>query len=154
MALNKATFRTRALTALFFCLVMLAGLLISPWSYFILFSIIHFGCWFEYQKLVGLIDPDYSRITPFHKYGVVIAGWAFMLYFTNDAFTIFGIPLHQLGWWLGLTFAFILPIIELLFAGNIQLKNIGYSLMIAKIIALIKIVLYPSLWMVMVKIDG
>lgn len=129
MALNKATFRTRALTALFFCLVMLAGLLISPWSYFILFSIIHFGCWFEYQKLVGLIDPDYSRITPFHKYGVVIAGWAFMLYFTNDAFTIFGIPLHQLGWWLGLTFAFILPIIELLFAGNIQLKNIGYSLL-------------------------
>jgi phosphatidate cytidylyltransferase len=32
-----------------------------------------------------------------------------------------------LGWWLGLTFAFVLPIIELLFAKNIQLKNIGYS---------------------------
>ena len=57
----------------------------------------------------------------------MIAGWCIMLYFTNDAFTVFGIRLHALGWWLGLTFAFILPIIELLFAKNIQLKNIGHS---------------------------
>lgn len=128
MALNKATFRTRALTALFFCLVMLAGLLIGPWSFFILFSIIHFGCWIEFQKLVGKIDPEYASISPFHKYGVMFAGWCIMLYFTNDAFTIFGIRLHALGWWLGLLFAFVLPIIELLFAKNIHLKNIGHSL--------------------------
>ena len=89
MPLNKATFRTRAWTALVFCLVMLAGLLIGPWSFFILFSIIHFGCWVEFQKLVGKIDPEYATITPFHKYGVMIAGWCLMLYFTNDAFTIF-----------------------------------------------------------------
>jgi len=129
MALNKATFKTRALTALVFCLVMLAGLLVGPWTFFILFSIIHFGCWIEFQKLVGKIDTDYAAITPFHKYGVMIAGWCIMLYFTNDAFTLFGIRLHALGWWLGLSFTFILPIIELLFAKTIQLKNIGYSIL-------------------------
>ena len=127
MALNKATFRTRALTALVFCLIMLAGLLVGPWTFFILFSIIHFGCWLEFQNLVGKIDPEYAAISPFHKYGVMIAGWCLMLYFTNDAFTILGIRLHALGWWLGLTFAFVLPIIELLFAKNINLKNIGHS---------------------------
>lgn len=127
MALNIATFKTRALTSLFFVLIMLAGMLWNQWSFFILFSIIHFGCWLEYQKLVGLIDKDYAQITPFHKYGVMIAGWCIMLYFTNDSFTIFGLRLHALGWWLGLLFVFILPIIELLFAKHIQLKNIGYS---------------------------
>lgn len=127
MALNKATFRTRALTALFFCLIMLAGTLIGPWSFFMLFSIIHFGCWFEFQKLVGKIDPEYALITPFHKYGVMLAGWCIMLYFTNDAFNLFGVRLHALGWWLGLTFMFVLPMVELLFAKNIRLKNIGHS---------------------------
>src|SRR5215207_5642526 len=127
MALNKATFKTRAWTALVFCLVMLAGLLIGPWTFFLLFSIIHFGCWIEFQKLVGRIDPEYTTITPFHKYVVMIAGWCIMLYFTNDAFTFLGIRLHALGWWLGLSLAFLLPISELLFAKTIQLKNIGHS---------------------------
>jgi phosphatidate cytidylyltransferase len=127
MALNVATFKTRTLTAAVFVVVMLTGLLWSPWSFFILFSFIHFGCWVEYQKLVGLTDPDYTGISPFHKYGVMLAGWCMMLYFTNDSFTIFGLQLHAIGWWLGLLFVFILPIVELLFERNIQLKNIGYS---------------------------
>jgi phosphatidate cytidylyltransferase len=127
MALNLATFRTRALTAIVFVVVMLAGLLWNHWSFFILFSIIHIGCWVEYQRLIGKIDPDYSKISSFHKYGVIIAGWCIMLYFTNDAYTIASLSLHSVGWWLGLLFAFILPIMELLFTPNIQLKNIGYS---------------------------
>ena len=127
MALNTATFKTRAWTALVFCLVMLAGLLIGPWWFFLLFSIIHFGCWVEFQRLVGQIDPEYTTITPFHKYGVMIAGWCIMLYFTNDAFTFLGVRIHALGWWLGLSLAFLLPISELLFAKTIQLKNIGHS---------------------------
>lgn len=128
MALNPQTFKTRALTALIFVLVMLAGLFWNHWSFFLLFSVIHFGCWTEYQKLVGLIDKDYAQITPFHKYGVMIAGWCIMLYFTNDAFFIGDLMLHSIGWWLGLIFIFVLPIIELLFASQLLLKNIGYSL--------------------------
>lgn len=127
MALNVKTFKTRSLTAVVFVVVMLTGLLWNHWAFFILFSIIHFGCWTEYQKLVGLIDPDYTTITPFHKYGVKLAGWCIMLYFTNDGFSLFGLHLHELGWWLGLLFIFILPIVELLFAKEIKPKNIGYS---------------------------
>jgi phosphatidate cytidylyltransferase len=127
MALNVKTFKTRSLTAAVFVVVMLTGLLWNHWSFFILFSIIHFGCWTEYQKLVGLIDADYNTITPFHKYGVKLAGWCIMLYFTNDQFRIFGVPLHEIGWFLGLLFIFILPIVELLFAKEIKPKNIGYS---------------------------
>jgi phosphatidate cytidylyltransferase len=127
MALNLQTFKTRTLTAAIFVVVMLSGLLWNQWSFFILFSIIHFGCWIEYQKLVGKIDPDYEKITPFHKYGVMLAGWCILLYFTNDAFSIFGLRLHEIGWWLGLLLVFVLPIMEILFVGNLQLKNIGYS---------------------------
>jgi phosphatidate cytidylyltransferase len=127
MAFNWQTFRTRTLTAIIFAAVMLVGLLWNHWSFFILFSVIHFGCWLEYQKLVGLIDPAYKEITPFHKYGVMLAGWCIMLWFTNDAYKIFGLRLHELGWWLGLIIVFLLPITELLFTKNIRLKNIGHS---------------------------
>jgi phosphatidate cytidylyltransferase len=127
MALNVQTLKTRSLTAAVFVIVMLTGLLWNHWAFFILFSIVHFGCWAEYQKLVGLIDAEYTNITPFHKYGVRLAGWCCMLFFTNDWFGFFGLHLHEIGWFLGLLFMFILPIIELLFAREIKLKNIGYS---------------------------
>ena len=127
MALNLATFKTRLLTAIVFTAVMLTGLLWNQWSFFILFSIVHFACWIEFQKIVGLIDPEYAQITAFHKYGVIIAGWCILLYFTSDLFNIGDFSLHSIGWWLGLIFVFILPIIELLFAKQVSLKNIGYS---------------------------
>ena len=127
MALNLATFRTRTLTAVVFVVIMLGGLLWNHWTFFLLFSIIYFGGWLEYQRLIGLIDPEYSKISALHKFGVMVAGWCIMLYFTNDAFRIFGVRLHAIGWWLGLVFVFVLPLIELLFASNLRLKTIGYS---------------------------
>jgi phosphatidate cytidylyltransferase len=138
MAINRQTFITRTITGAVFITLMLIGLLWNKWSFFILFSIIHFGCWIEYQKLMGLIDKDYQQVTPFHKYGVRLAGWCIMLYFTSDAYNIFagpdepigrGLRLHELGWWIGLILVFILPIGELLFSKQIQLKNIGYSIL-------------------------
>src|SRR5580765_8971670 len=110
MAFNPRTFKTRTLNAAVFVVVMLAGLLWNQWSFFILFSVIHFGCWIEYQKLIGLIDKDYQQITPFHRYGVMLAGWCIMLYFTNNSYITLGMYLHELGWWTGLIFVFILPI--------------------------------------------
>jgi phosphatidate cytidylyltransferase len=127
MALHRGTFKTRSLTAAIFVVVMLAGLLISNWTFFLLFTIIHFGCWVEYQKLVSLIDKDYKSISELHRYGIMIAGWCIMLYFTNNDFRFGDFVLHSIGWWLALLFAFILPITELLFSHNISLKNIGYS---------------------------
>jgi phosphatidate cytidylyltransferase len=55
MALHLQTLRTRSLTAVVFVVVMLAGLLWNFWSFLILFTIIHFGCWIEYLKLVEKI---------------------------------------------------------------------------------------------------
>lgn len=127
MALHRGTFKTRSLTAIIFVVVMLAGLLINHWTFFLLFTIIHFGCWVEYQKLIRLIDKDYKSISELHRYGIMIAGWCVMLYFTNNDFRFGDFVLHSIGWWLALMFAFILPITELLFSHNISLKNIGYS---------------------------
>ncbi|MBK5273232.1 MAG: phosphatidate cytidylyltransferase, partial [Bacteroidia bacterium] len=72
---------------------------------------------------------EYQKITSFHKYGVMIAGWCILLYFTNDVYKIFGLQLHAMGWWIGLIFVFILPITELLFAKTIRLKNIRHSIL-------------------------
>lgn len=127
MALNKGTFKTRSISAAVFVVVMLAGLLINHWTFFILFSVIHFGCWVEYQRLIGKIDNEYMHISPFHRYGIMLAGWFVMLYFTNNDFRIGDFVFHAVGWWLALLFAFLLPITEVLFSRNISLKNIGYS---------------------------
>jgi phosphatidate cytidylyltransferase len=57
MAFDTKTFRTRSITAIVFALAMLIGLLGNVWIFIILFTIIHFGCWFEFIKLLKKIDP-------------------------------------------------------------------------------------------------
>lgn len=127
MAFHWQTFKTRSLSALIFVAVMAIGLLWTDWAFFLLFSCIHFGCWIEYQKLVEKIDPEYAHITPLHRYGVMIAGWCAMLFFTCDDMKIGPIDLHAIGFWTGLISLFVLPIIEILFAQQHRLKNIGWS---------------------------
>jgi len=69
LALNIQTFKTRALTALLFVIVMLVGLLWNFWSFVILFTIIHFGCWFEFVKLVKKIYAD--KYLPYCLFGLI-----------------------------------------------------------------------------------
>ena len=57
MALDTKAFKTRTLTAIVFVIVMLIGLLWNQWSFAILFIIIHFGCWYEFVKLIKKINP-------------------------------------------------------------------------------------------------
>ena len=57
MALNKEVFRTRALTALVFVLVMVAGIFINFYTFVALFLIIMGGCLYEFRKIVKLIKP-------------------------------------------------------------------------------------------------
>jgi len=57
MAFDTKTFQTRSLTAIIFVIAMLAGLLWNVWSFIILFTIIHFGCWYELIRLIKKIDP-------------------------------------------------------------------------------------------------
>jgi phosphatidate cytidylyltransferase len=56
MAINVATLKTRALTAAVFVVIMLAGLLWNFWSFLVLFTVIHFGCWLEFVKLAEKIN--------------------------------------------------------------------------------------------------
>ena len=58
MPFNFQTFKTRALTALLFVAVMLVGLLWNFWSFVVLFTVIHFGCWYEFVKLLKKINKD------------------------------------------------------------------------------------------------
>jgi phosphatidate cytidylyltransferase len=128
MAIHTATFRTRTISAIVFAMIMLTGLVWNFWSFFILFSVIHFGCWLEYQRLVGLIDKDYASISAFHKYGVMIAGWLLMFYFSNDQETS-PVPMHLIGQWGFLIFILVLPLLEVSFVRDINLKTMGYSLL-------------------------
>jgi phosphatidate cytidylyltransferase len=129
MALHAGTFKTRALTSLFFVVIMLLGLLWNSWSFFILLSVIHFGCWREYQQLIGKMDPRYLQISPYHKYGVMLAGWCFMLYASREAYHVGSLTLGQIGFWGGIALLFVLPALEVLFVQKINFRNIWFSLL-------------------------
>jgi phosphatidate cytidylyltransferase len=64
MALDPNVFKTRTLTAIVFVIVMLTGLLWNKLSFIVLFTIIHFGCWYEFIRLIKKINP--------HSYKIII----------------------------------------------------------------------------------
>ncbi len=128
MAFNWQTFKTRTLTALVFGVIMVIGLFWNRWSYFLLFSIIHFGCWVEYQRLITKYDTDYNKITTYHRYGIMLAGWCLMLYFTNGELHLGSINLSEAGLWFGVSALFILPVLILIPIKKFFINNIGYSL--------------------------
>src|ERR1035438_1214159 len=55
MALDSKTFKTRTLSAIVFVVLMLSGLFINQWSFIGLFLLVHFGCWYEFLKLIKKI---------------------------------------------------------------------------------------------------
>ncbi|MGJ7030531.1 phosphatidate cytidylyltransferase [Niabella hirudinis] len=78
MAFNWKTFWTRAFTALIFVAVMMAGLLYNEWSFLLLVSIIHFGCWWEYLKLVEKIFR--TNLHSYLKLGFCLTGYHLLLF--------------------------------------------------------------------------
>jgi phosphatidate cytidylyltransferase len=93
MALNWQTFKTRALTAIIFVVVMLTGLLWNQWSFLILFSIIHFGCWWEYFRLLEKIHNNSFHI--YAKLGFMLLGYALMVWFCGPGYQIAGYGLRE-----------------------------------------------------------
>jgi phosphatidate cytidylyltransferase len=127
MAFNWKTFNTRALTALVFVAVMMAGLLLNHWSFFVLFSVIHFGCWWEYFKLT---EKNYQ--TTFHIYtklGFMLLGYGLMLWFCGDVFQVgsyslrdnFSMPVSVAG--------FILTVTGIFKQGPLHLNAFGSALL-------------------------
>lgn len=84
MAFNRQVFKTRALTAIIFAMVMLVGLLWNHWSFLLLFSVIHFGCWWEYLKLTEKIHQ--TTFHPYTKMGWMVMGYGLMLWFCSTAY--------------------------------------------------------------------
>jgi phosphatidate cytidylyltransferase len=128
MALNLSVFKTRSLTAAVFVVVMLTGLLWNPWSFFLLFTVIHFGCWTEYRKIIVLIDKEYASISALHRYSVPIAGWCLMLYCIRQDLSIAGLSLYLVGKWGCLVFLCLLVIGETIQFRTISVRNILHSM--------------------------
>ncbi|MEE6188166.1 hypothetical protein PIECOFPK_00634 [Mycovorax composti] len=84
MAFNWTTFWTRTFTALIFVAVMAAGLLGSYTSFFALITIIHFGCWYEYLKLIDKIHA--TRQDVFVHLGFALLGFHIVLLFGDFYF--------------------------------------------------------------------
>jgi len=114
MPFNLQTFKTRALTSVVFVVVMLAGIFVNHWTFLLLFSVIHFGCWVEYQKLVALIDPGYATINKVHKYSVMLAGWGIMLWNTTAIYNLGSLKIFEAGKFLFLVMAGVLIVSALL----------------------------------------
>lgn len=93
MGFNWQTFRTRALTAILFVVVMLAGLLINEWTFLILFSVIHFGCWWEYLRIMEKIHKVIFH--PYVKLGMMVLGYGLVLWFCGLVYHINGYGLKE-----------------------------------------------------------
>jgi phosphatidate cytidylyltransferase len=65
---------------------MLVGLLWSHWSFLLLFTIIHFGCWWEYLGLVEKINNYQFDI--FEKMGYTLVGYGIVLSFAGKAYQL------------------------------------------------------------------
>jgi phosphatidate cytidylyltransferase len=129
MALNRETFQKRTITAIIFAVVMIAGLLYNNWSFFLLFSIVHFGAWLEYRKLVIRIDEGYKQVPGFIFFLIMLAGWCIILYFSGNELVLAGIHLSKAAFWSGLILAVALPFLLFFTDKNSFLKNSAHSLM-------------------------
>lgn len=87
MSMNWTTFRTRTMTAVVFVIIMLTGMLWNEWSFFVLFSIIHAGCWFEYHRLNQKILPSYINLHTLYRAGLLFIGWGFCFWMYRSAIT-------------------------------------------------------------------
>lgn len=128
MAFNWQTFRTRALSAVVFVAIMAVGLFWNEWTFLLLFTLVHFGCWIEYYKLLRAIRPVDENAGRLVGWLFTLIGWCLMLYLA-------GLPEGA---------SFPLSVLEdvrrgmlwtslfiLLFAGIYHLKKLSWSFVIA-----------------------
>ena len=97
MALNISVFKTRTLSAIVFVVIMMAGLVINQWSFFILFTLIQLGCLNEYIQLMGKIYPEYAGLAPTHRWGLLVVGTVMMMVLAPNVLGINGISIKYIG---------------------------------------------------------
>src|SRR6185436_17700983 len=123
MAFNWQTFKTRTITSIVFAVVMLTGLLWNHWSFFVLFSIIHCGCWWEYFNLLEKIhQTSYQRYV---RFGFMLIGFAMMLWFCGPIYQIEGYSIKNNFPFPGTVAGFVVLIFGIIQQKQINLKSIG-----------------------------
>jgi phosphatidate cytidylyltransferase len=147
MAFNLAVFKTRTLSAIIFAAIMLGGLIYNQWTFLALFTVINFGCWWEFHRLMDKIEPTYRDLPAVLKYLMMFIGFAYMLYMSNPiSYPLGSWNLHELGWYLlmGLSGVFILGL-------GAFYKKISFN----NLLSLLAGFLYISLsWGLMIKLRG
>lgn len=117
MALNLSVFKTRTISAIVFALIMIAGLVINQWSFFILFTVIQLGCLNEYIQLMGKIYPEYAGLAPTHRWGLLVVGTVMMMVLAPNVLGINGISIKYIG-------SKILPVLlVIMVAGELYFKK-------------------------------
>lgn len=104
MAFNFQTFKTRALTALLFVAVMLVGLLWNFWSFLVLFTVIHFGCWVEFVKLMKKIHAN--KYLPYCLLGLIYITLPALMMIDLRAFS----KMYTIGYESKLIFDLVIPL--------------------------------------------
>ena len=92
MAFNWKTFWTRTFTGAIYITVMLLCLW-NRWTFLLVFSVIHFGCWWEYLRLREKIHG-----VNFHTYvklGLMVIGYGLMLWFCGPSYEVRGYGLKE-----------------------------------------------------------
>lgn len=81
MALNLATLKTRAISAVVFVIIMLGGIMWNEWSFRILFLFVQIGCIAELVKLISFINPNYTQfpksILKYLAFGIIYLSFPF-----------------------------------------------------------------------------
>jgi phosphatidate cytidylyltransferase len=127
MALNKEVFQTRTKTAIVYAAVMLTGLLWNEWSFLIVFSIVNFGAWYEFRKLVAGISIGLSQQSILLPVSLSFLGWGVMLAANAESLDIMGYHISDAGWWL-IRISIIVFLFELYRTKAYQLKNLLWAL--------------------------
>lgn len=127
MALNKEVFQTRTKTAIVYAAVMLTGLLWNEWSFLILFSIVHFGAWIEFRKLVSTMGAGATEQSVVLSTSLAFLGWGMMLAANAESLDIKGYHISNAGWRL-MRISIILVLFELYRTKAYNRKNLLWSL--------------------------
>jgi phosphatidate cytidylyltransferase len=106
MAFNISVFKTRALTALIFVVIMCAGIFVNAWIFALLFFIIGMGCIWEATKLSFFYHTAQQNIPHKHNsaYAVLLYSSVYFLILYNVLFP-YNSHAISMGIYIGLAFS-------------------------------------------------
>lgn len=127
MPLKISVLLTRSLSAVIFLLLFLGLFWWNDWSFFLLFSIIHWGCWLEYQRLMQRTFPIYQS-SKLYYFGLIFLGWGILMIGSGNL-AIGSVLLEFVGFTLILCTVFLLPILGILLHSKGVAKRSKMSLL-------------------------